>query len=101
MIGTCDFPSIDWTNKTATLGYCMHSAYWGKGYMTKVVKQVLDFAFDYLGMETIRVQHHPNNIGSKRVIEKVGFVYQKQSYNPSLKMELPTYVIQKNRASIS
>lgn len=95
MIGTCDFPSVDWETKTATLGYCMHRNYWKKGYMTKVVKALIPFAFDYLKLDAIKVQHHPDNIGSKKVILKCGFTYIDDVYNQSLNMTLPTYMLTK------
>ena len=91
MIGTCDFPSVDWEKKVATLGYCLSRDYWGLGYMTKAVKQIISFAFDYLGIDKIRVQHHPKNMGSKNVILKTGFTYVEEIYNSSLAMVLPTY----------
>lgn len=95
MIGTCDFPGVDWDRKVATLGYCMHRAYWGKGYMTRVVKALFPFAFEYLKLDAIKVQHHPDNIGSKKVIIKSGFTYKNDEYNRSLDLILPTYVLTK------
>ena len=59
--------------------------------MTKAVKQIMRFAFDYLGMDMIKVQHHPDNMGSKKVILKAGFTYVGEVYNSSLAMVLPTY----------
>jgi ribosomal-protein-alanine N-acetyltransferase len=95
MIGTCDFPSVDWDKKTATLGYCMNRRYWGKGYMTRVVRQIIHFAFDDLQLDAIHVQHHPDNIGSKKVILKNNFRYLDDQYNQSLGLSLPTYLLKK------
>lgn len=95
MIGTCDFPSIDWSKKEATLGYCMNRRYWGKGYMTQVVKQIIAYAFEELDLDSIKVQHHPENIGSKKVILKCGFVYKEDRYFSSLALMLPTYFLTK------
>ena len=93
MIGTCDFPSINWETKTATLGYCMNRNFWGNGYMTKVVKKMIVFAFEELKLNAIHVQHHPDNIGSKKVILKSGFIYIGEQYNKSLDMTLPSYIM--------
>jgi ribosomal-protein-alanine N-acetyltransferase len=95
MIGTCDFPSINWEKKTATLGYCMNRKYWGNGYMTRVVEQIILYAFDELKLDAIHVQHHPLNIGSKKVILKNNFIYTGEEYNRSLDMTLPSYLLRR------
>jgi len=95
MIGTCDFPPINWEEKVATLGYCLNRNYWNKGYMTRVVKALIPFAFDYLQLNSVKVQHYKENIGSKRVIIKSGFTYIGDEYNKSTNMTMPTYLLKR------
>jgi ribosomal-protein-alanine N-acetyltransferase len=73
MIGTCDIFRVDWDTLTGEIGYVLHDDYWGKGIMTKVCKAVIDYGFEYVGLNKIEIAHEINNIGSKRVIEKCGF----------------------------
>ena len=73
MIGTCDIFRVDWEQKIGEIGYVLHQDYWGKGIMTKVCKAVMDFGFEYVGLDKIEIAHEKGNIGSKRVIEKCGF----------------------------
>ena len=73
MIGTCDIFRVDWDTLTGEIGYVLHDDYWGKGIMTKVCQAVINYGFEYIGLNKIEIAHEINNIGSKRVIEKCGF----------------------------
>jgi len=57
------------------LGYRLHKNYWNKGYATEVSKAVCDWAFDRFPIDRIVAFTNPDNIGSQRVLEKVGFQY--------------------------
>lgn len=57
------------------LGYWLGKPFWGKGYMTEAVKELLRYGFEELGMRIIWCGYYDGNDKSKRVQEKVGFVY--------------------------
>ncbi len=57
------------------INYALSAAYWGDGYMTETVKRVMQYAFDELSIDLLTVFHYPQNIRSRRVIEKCGFEY--------------------------
>lgn len=59
-----------------SLGYVLHPAYHGQGLMTEAAKAVILYAFEQTDTEVIGCGHFLDNIGSKRVIEKCGFIYQ-------------------------
>ncbi|MBP5639562.1 MAG: GNAT family N-acetyltransferase [Victivallales bacterium] len=59
-----------------TLGYSMHPDFWGNGYMTEAAKAVISFGFESLNTVLISVYHYPDNLRSKRVIEKCGFTFE-------------------------
>lgn len=56
-----------------TLGYWMGERYAGKGYMTEAVGVVLPFVFETLGLHRIHAAFLPDNLASRRVLEKNGF----------------------------
>ena len=58
------------------LGYVLSKDYWGLGLMTECVKKILEYGFFILNLDIITVSHFKENIRSKRVIEKCGFVYE-------------------------
>lgn len=86
MIGTCDIFRVDWQNLIGEIGYVLHKDYWGKGYMTKTCKKLIDFGFNYLHLNKLDIGHEINNTGSRRVIEKCGFKLVKEEYNEKIKM---------------
>lgn len=59
------------------LGYVLSEAYWGQGLIPEAARQVLEFAFEELGLECVNVSHFDFNEQSKRVIEKLGAVHVK------------------------
>lgn len=57
------------------LGYVLDDAYWGQGYMVEASLAVLDYAFLELELTKVLCGHATHNLQSKRVIEKLGFIY--------------------------
>ena len=53
----------------------------GKGYMTEACKAVVEYLFA-IGYKTILIEADERNIGSNRVIEKVGFKYTNKETKP-------------------
>lgn len=77
MVGTIDFIHLLLDeNKQAELGYALSRQFWGKGIVTEAVERVLDFGFEALQLERIQARCMEPNIGSARVMEKVGMTYE-------------------------
>ncbi len=58
------------------IGYALHPDYWGRGLMTEVVQELLRYGFEDLGLNAIWCGHFADNVRSRRVIEKCGFIYR-------------------------
>lgn len=58
-----------------SLGYVLSEDFWGQGLMPEACQAVLQYGFEQLGLRLISVNHYPENLQSKRVIEKLGFQY--------------------------
>ena len=65
--------------KLKEIGYVLSKTYWGQGLMTEAVKEVIHFCFDKYALDALTVGHYSENSRSKRVIEKCGFKFVKQS----------------------
>ena len=63
-------------SQTAELGYYIAEEYWGKGIMTKAVKQLCEYVFSHTDIIRIYAEPFAHNIGSCRVLEKAGFQYE-------------------------
>jgi ribosomal-protein-alanine N-acetyltransferase len=55
------------------VGYHFHPSVWGRGYATELVAACIDVAEGILQLPVIRAFAHPDNFGSRRVLEKSGF----------------------------
>jgi RimJ/RimL family protein N-acetyltransferase len=55
------------------VGYWIQTDQSGKGYMTEACSAVVDFGFEMVGLHRIELHASPDNIGSMRVAEKIGF----------------------------
>ena len=62
-------------NDECEVGYWLGVPYWGKGYMTEAVKEVLRYAFEDLVIKKVWAGYYDGNLRSKRVQEKCGFKY--------------------------
>ncbi len=76
MIGTIDFHTKH-PDGSYEIGFCLNKDYWGQGIMTKALRKILEVGFYYHGFEKIVIGHAENNLASKRVIEKNGFIFDK------------------------
>ena len=54
------------------VGWRLAHAYWGKGYATEAALAALDFGFRYAGLAEIVSFTVPENVRSRRVMERIG-----------------------------
>ncbi len=73
MIGRINLGGYHARDRRADLGHAYNRDYWGKGYATEAAHCVVNFAFDALKLNRVGASVLPDNIGSIRVLEKLGF----------------------------
>src|SRR5215211_1527255 len=59
------------------LAYALMAEYWGRGLATEMARAILSVAFERLGMEELVCFTLTTNRASQRVMEKVGFEYER------------------------
>ncbi len=74
MIGAGGLHKCDWNIPMFTLGFHVHSNKTGKGYGTEIATALTKYAFEALSASRVATYHADGNIGSRRVIEKMGFI---------------------------
>ena len=73
-VGTCGIiPKKDIYRLTAEIGYWIGRPYWGFGYATQAVEQLLPIAFNDLKLVRVYAEVFEYNKSSARVLEKAGF----------------------------
>jgi ribosomal-protein-alanine N-acetyltransferase len=76
VVGSIGLFDIDHGSDSCEIGYSLGSRWWGKGYATEAVMAVLDFAFGTMCAHRVQATYHPDNIASKKVLEKCGMKYE-------------------------
>lgn len=74
IVGVAGFNSINWSNKTAQIGYWLGEEYQGNGIMTKVAKALTDYAIFELKLNKVEIRAAVQNRKSRSVPERLGFV---------------------------
>ncbi len=60
------------------IGYNLGKKYWGKGYTTEAMKQIISFAQEDLGITEMVGRYAKENPSSGKVMEKLGFLFEKE-----------------------
>ena len=72
LIGACSIYVSSPKNREGWIGYCYNQEYWGNGYASEAAEAIIEFGFEYLKLHRIFATCDPNNIGSAKVLEKIG-----------------------------
>jgi ribosomal-protein-alanine N-acetyltransferase len=79
LIGHCGLKFLENTSEIQ-VGYLLLKSYWGKGLGTEAATATLKYGFETAKIEKIVAIAKPENIASRRVMEKVGMKYEKDDY---------------------
>ncbi|MBW4603146.1 MAG: GNAT family N-acetyltransferase [Calothrix sp. FI2-JRJ7] len=79
MIGYCGLRYLDELSEVEVL-YGLDKEYWGRGIATQAAKEAILYGFNVAKVHRIIAMLLPDNLASKRVIEKAGLQYEKQIY---------------------
>lgn len=98
LIGGIDV--VGYFENVPVIGYNLSRKYWNKGIMTEACKRVIELLFS-LNYDKIIVEALVENIGSNRVIQKCGGVYQ-TTYNQFItkkekEVTINKYIIEKRK----
>lgn len=67
------------------LGYWIGRPFWGRGLIPEASREMLRYAFEDLGMNRIWCGYYDGNVKSRRVQDKLGFVYHHTTEGIELK----------------
>ncbi len=76
LIGGSGLHRIDWNVPKFEIGYWVHTAYAGKGYITEAVEAITAFAFEILNAERVEIRCDERNIRSAAIPKRLGFVHE-------------------------
>jgi [ribosomal protein S5]-alanine N-acetyltransferase len=73
LLGTCTFYDLQPRHLRAGIGYALDPQHWGRGHAARAVRLACAWGFDWLGLHRVEADIHPDNAGSRRVLERCGF----------------------------
>jgi RimJ/RimL family protein N-acetyltransferase len=74
VIGHCGLQHLD-AGPEIEVGWALLSSRWGRGYATEAARAAVLYGFDEVGLETIVAVTRPDNVRSRRVMERLGMRY--------------------------
>ena len=75
-IGSCSIQEISLDHHSVMIGYILNRNYWGSGYMTEAVGELIRFAFEEMGMHRVAATCDLENVRSARVMERCGMALE-------------------------
>ncbi|MCC1485190.1 GNAT family N-acetyltransferase [Winogradskyella immobilis] len=85
LVGLIYIKELDWDKKQGEFAYCIGYPFEGKGLISKSIGHLSTYAFTTLGIETLQIITHKDNLGSVQVAKKNTFEWQKtllKEYTP-------------------
>lgn len=81
LAGLIYIKELNWTKKQGEFAYCIGYTFEGQGLTSKAVKALSKHAFENLGIETLQIISHKDNLGSVKVAINNNFKWQKTLIN--------------------
>jgi [ribosomal protein S5]-alanine N-acetyltransferase len=75
------------------MGFHLRTQYCGMGLAAEAGEAVVNFAFENLCAKALFAGHHPQNVASKRVLEKLGFRFTHEELYPPTGQMHPSYLL--------
>jgi ribosomal-protein-alanine N-acetyltransferase len=95
-VGCCGLRPYRPEDGAPELGFHLRPKYWGKGLAAEAARAAIAYAFETLGAKALSAGHHPENLASKKVIEKLGFEYTHDEYFEALGIHIPYYLLERS-----
>ena len=90
-IGCCGLRPYDLEKGIYELGFHLKSQHWGKRYAYEAATAAIRYAFDSVKATNLFAGHNPNNVASKKLLEKLGFRYTHDEFYPPTGLHHPSY----------
>ncbi|MDD7887201.1 GNAT family N-acetyltransferase [Flavivirga sp. 57AJ16] len=81
LVGLVYIKELNWNKKQGEFAYCIGYPYERKGIITKAISTLSEYAFINLGLETLQIIVHKDNIASVKIAEKCHFIWKRTLNN--------------------
>lgn len=81
LVGVCGFNNVPDDKERVEIGYWVGVPFWGKGYATQAIRQLVGIGFTGLGFQSLYAPILQRNRASQRVVGKLGFHHSRTYHN--------------------
>lgn len=92
-LGCCGLRQYDEEKKIFEMGIHLKDKYWGSGIATEACLAVMNYGFNVIKARGLFAGHNPKNIGSAKLLRKLGFIYTHDEFYPPTGVNHPSYLI--------
>ena len=75
------------------LGVHLRPSYWGQGLALEAARAVIAYAFKHMAAKSLFAGHHPSNLGSAKLLRKLGFSFTHEEFYPPTGRNHPSYLL--------
>jgi len=96
-VGCCGLRPRAGHPRVPELGVHVLPCHWRRGYALEAASAVIDHAFGALGFETLFAGHNPQNVASRILLSRLGFVHTHDEFYEPTGLEHPSYTLTRHR----
>lgn len=78
VVGAGELKVESWKHRQAMLSYIVHPDRWGRGVGTAIGRELLRLGFEEQQLHRVYATCDPRNVGSERILTKLGMTYEGQ-----------------------
>lgn len=93
--GCCGLRPRNPEQRIYELGVHLCRAYWSRGLAREASVAIIKFAFETIGASELFAGHHPDNVTSRGMLEKSGFIYTHDELYPPTGEMHPGYILRR------
>lgn len=92
-IGCCGLRPYDLAKDIYEIGFHLRKEYWGQGYAYEAAQRVIEYAFTEFKSSSLFAGHNPKNVGSSKLLKKLGFIYTHDEFYQGTGLNHPSYIL--------
>ncbi len=92
-VGCCGLRPYTAEDGVYEIGVHVRRVHWGYGYAPEATRTVIAYSFAALGVRALFAGHHPANMASRRILERLGFRYTRDELYPPTGLQHPSYLL--------
>ena len=95
-VGCCGLQPYKPNAGVCELGFQLRKTFWRHGYAREAAESAITHGFTTLEINGLYAGHHPNNLGSRRLLEALGFRYTHHEFYPPTRQVEPCYLLRRD-----